>query len=263
MLTALALAAAALAAGCGGAGDGAANTAPPGAAPGDQGYEPAPEVLAAMIGPAGRITLAGEAPGGAVVRVASPAGLAQFATADSRGAWRMIVPASAVPQLFGLSMSDRGRVTEAQGYLFVAPDGVVARLRAGGGSEVLGARSPGLVALALDYDNRRAAALSGLGTSGEAESLRVDGVERGQTTTDAAGRFVLPLNEPLGPGPHDFDLAGARREVRFSSSIDAPAPLGGAPFASRPIAQGWRIDWTTPGGGEQTTLVLDALAPAP
>jgi hypothetical protein len=211
------------------------------------------------MGPAGRVGLEGVAPAGAVVRLASPTGAAEFATADAHGAWRLTIPAASEPRLLGLSMSDKGRVVEAQGYLFVAPDGVVARLRAGGGSEVLGARRPGLVALALDYDIRRAATLSGLGASGEAESLRVDGVERGQATVDAAGRFVLPLNEPLSPGAHDFDLAGARTEVRFTASIDAPARLGSAPFASRSIVQGWRIDWMTPGGGEQATLVLDAL----
>lgn len=262
-LTALSLSMAVVAAGCGPAGGEAGNTAGQSAPQGEQGYRPAPEVAGAVMGPEGRIEVEGTAPAAAVVRLASPAGAALFATADRLGAWRLIIPASGQPRLFGLSMSDKGRVAEAQGYLFVAPDGVLARLRAGGGSEALGARSAGLVALALDYDNRRAATLSGVGGSAEAESLRVDGVERGQATADAAGRFVLPLNEPLSPGQHDFDLAGAKREVRFSASIDAPADLAQAPFASSQIPAGWRVDWITPGGGEQTTLVLDALAPAP
>jgi hypothetical protein len=258
----LALLAAAALAACGPDAHDAANTPANAAAPGEQGFQPAPELTAAAPEPAGGVDLVGKAPAGAVVRVASPTGAALFATADDKGEWRIALPAAAQPRLLGLSMSAGGRVVEAMGYLFVAPDGVVARLRAGGGSEVLAARAPGMVALALDYDTRKAATLSGAADAGEAEILRVDGVERGEATADNAGRFVLLLNEPLTAGSHDFDLAGAKTEVRFTASIGAAAQLANAPFVAGPVAQGWRIDWITPGGGEQTTLVLDALAPA-
>jgi hypothetical protein len=256
------LAAVAAAGGCAPADNDPVNGAAPGAALEEQGYQPAPELTGAAPGGGGRVMLAGEAGPGAVVRLATPAGEAVFATADAHGAWRVAIPASAAPRLFGLSMSDNGRVVQAMGYLFVTPDGVVARLLAGGGSEVLAARGPGLVALALDHDTQ-AATLSGVAGAGEAESLRVDGVERGQATTDAAGRFVLSvIGKPLSVGSHDFDLAGTRSEVRFSAGIDTPRPLASAPFAVSQLPQGWRVDWLTPGGGEQTTLVFDALAPA-
>jgi hypothetical protein len=257
-----ALAAIAAAAGCSPADNDAANGAAPGAALEEQGYQLAPELTGvAPVGPDGRIMLSGQAGPAAVVRLATPAGEAVFATADRRGAWRVAVPGAAAPRLFSLSMSDNGRIVQAMGYLFVTPDGVVARLRAGGGSEVLAAK-PGMAALALDYDSRQAATMSGVAAAGEAESLRVDGVERGQATTDASGRFVLPVSEPLSAGSHDFDLAGAKSEVRFSAAIDTPRPLASQPFAVSQLPQGWRVDWLTPGGGEQTTLVFDALAPA-
>ena len=163
---------------------------------------------------------------------------------------------SGEPRLFSLSTTDTGRVIQAKGYLFVAPDGFGARLRAGGGSEVLSVAPGGLAVLALDSDNQRAATLSGRAASGETVSLRVDGVERGQATADAGARFVLPLNQPLTPGDHAFDLEGQSGEIRFTSRIDAPAPLGGAPFKAARGDEGWRIDWLTPGGGEQTTLVF-------
>jgi len=64
---------------------------------------------------------------------------------------------------------------------------------------------------------------------------------------------VLPL-QPLTAGPHQFDLMGATQQVHFTATVDAPAPLAQAPYAAARQGQGWRIDWRTPGGGEQTTL---------
>ena len=83
----------------------------------------------------------------------------------------------------------------------------------------------------------------------------MDGVGRGETSADAQGRFVLPLNE-LTAGAHDFDLAAERGEIHFSTTIDAPASLASAPFRAARQGPGWRVDWLTPGGGEQTTLVF-------
>ena len=89
----------------------------------------------------------------------------------------------------------------------------------------------------------------------ETVTVRVDGVERGEAAADATGRFVLPL-QPLTAGAHQFDVMGATQEVQFSATIDAPAARAQAPFAAARQGQGWRIDWRTPGGGEQTTLIL-------
>jgi hypothetical protein len=194
--------------------------------------------------------------------VATPDGAAQFASADAQGLWRMSIAPAAAPRLFGLSMSDGGRVVQAMGYLFVAPGGAVARLRSGGGAESLAPGAHGLVPLALDYDNRRAATLSGLAAAGEPLSLRVDGVERAQTITAKDGRFTLSLSQPLTPGSHDFDLAGASADARFQVVIDTPTPLAHPPFAASRLAHAWRIDWITPGGGEQTTLILDPVGAA-
>jgi hypothetical protein len=257
-----ALAGAAALAAC--SGDGAAdiNASNDAAQAGDQGFQLAPDLTGAVRAADGKITLSGRAAPGAAVRLESPTGDAQFATADSRGAWGMVVSASSGARLFALSMSDAGRVSPATGYLFVMPDGAVARLDAGGGSAMLTPDTATRVSLTLDYDNRAAATLSGAASAGEPESLRVDGIERGQATPDAGGRFVLALNEPLTAGSHDFELTGGGRAgVRFSAAISAPAQLQGS-FAAAPIAGGWRVDWVTPGGGEQTTLVFEGLTPA-
>jgi hypothetical protein len=222
-------------------------------------YQAAPELLGAGVGQGGVIELTGSAMPRVAVRLATPGGGAQFATADALGRWRMTLAPSAAPRLFGLSMSSGGPVVQAMGYLFVAPDGAVARLRAGGGTEGL-AKPHGLTALALDYDNRRAAALSGLAAPGDTVSLRVDGVERGQAAADRSGRFTLALNEPLELGAHGFDLTSASGEAQFGVTIGAPVALTHGPFAASREGRAWRIDWLTPGGGEQTTLVLETGA---
>jgi hypothetical protein len=225
-------------------------------------YRPAPELLGGGVLGDRRVQLFGSATPGAVVRLRSPDGAQQFATADVRGVWRFTLAASPQPRLLGLSMSDKGQIVQAVSFLFLSPDGVVARLKAGGGTQAAAPGKPGLAALALDYDNQRAATLSGASGPHETVTVRVDGVERGQATADSTGRFVLPL--PLLPaGAHEFDLMGATQEVHFSASIDAPAALSQAQYAATRAGQGWRVDWRTPGGGGQTTLILGPSAPGP
>jgi hypothetical protein len=218
-------------------------------------YRPAPELLGGGSTADGRLQLTGSAIPGAVVRLYSPGGAQQFATADDHGRWTFTLAPSIEPRLLSLSMSDNGRVLQAMEYLFVAPDGVVARLRAGGGTQAPARGQPGLAALALDYDNQRAATLSGVAGPRETVTVRVDGVERSQGSADSAGRFVLAL-QPLAAGPHAFELMGAAQQIHFSAAVDAPAPLGKATYAAQKAGQAWRIDWVTPGGGEQTTLIL-------
>jgi hypothetical protein len=191
-----------------------------------------------------------------MVRLASPEGAARFARADPDGAWRIVLPPSGAGRLFSLSMSDGGQVVQAIGYLFVTPDGMAVRLRAGGGSEAILTRGRGTWVLTLDYDNQRAVTIAGRASPGATFSLRVDGVERSQATADPQMRFILPLSQPLPAGDHEFDLAGDNTELRFSAPVGALAPLGAAPFLAARQGDGWRVDWLTPGGGEQATLVL-------
>lgn len=243
--------------GCGQPANNAAGAGDSAGAASEAKYQAAPELTGASIARDGGVELVGRASPGAAVRLTSPGAPAQFATADSSGLWRLTVAGAAEPRLFGLSMSAGGQVVQAMGYLFVAP-GQIARLRVGGGTQVLGAGDRGVAALALDYDSQRAVTVSGLAAPGETVSLRADGIERGQASADRSGRFTLSLTgQPLTAGPHDFELLSPSGDVRFSANIGAPAPLSGTPFAARREGAAWRIDWITPGGGEQTTLILD------
>jgi hypothetical protein len=241
----------------------AAATAQDAASAAERGYVAPPELLHVLLRPGDRLELDGSAQPGARVTLATPTGPAGSTVADASGTWRLIASTGAQARLLGLSMSNNDRVVQAKGYLFVAPDGLAARLRAGGGSEAFNGQPGALAVTAMDYDRQFAATLSGRAASGETVRLRVDGVERGQVNADPHGRFVLPLNEPLGAGVHDFELAGGRGEVPFQASIEAPASLSGAPFRAARVGAGWRIEWLTPGGGEQTTVVFAAARAQP
>jgi hypothetical protein len=226
----------------------------PGHAQSRPDYRPAPELTGAQREKDGAVILYGLASPGAAVQLASRLGGAEFATADPKGVWRVRLAPSASPRLFGLSMADRGDVVHAVDFLFLGPDGTVARLKSGGGSQAL---APAAASPTLDYDNKWAATLSGAAPPGETITLRVDGVERGQATADSGGRYTVPLAQPLSAGAHDFDLEGPKGEARFSAMLDPPGPLTDSAFAAVRRPDGWRVDWITPGGGEQTTLVLD------
>ncbi len=246
---------------CGGAPAGHGPTAP--AKSGEEGYRAPPALSAVAAAPHGGLELSGAAGPGDAVRLATPAGGAEFATADAKGAWRMTLPQGATPGLFGLSMSDAGRVVQASDFLFLTPEGGAVRLRPGGGSETLNVAAGRLTATAIDIDAKLAATLSGGAAAGDEVGVWVDGVERGRATADNAGRFVIALNQPLTAGAHQFELAGASGRVRFATDVSPPTPLGAARFRAAPLPVGWRVDWVTPGGGEQTTMLLRDQPPAP
>jgi hypothetical protein len=252
--TLLGMAALGLLTGCGQRDSAAVNTVA--AAPGPtEDYHQTPELLGGSKTANGGMQLFGSASPGAAVRLASPSGAQAFGTADPGGVWRLTLAPSSEPRLLGLSMSDKGQVVQAVGYLFVAPDGAVARLRTGGGTQATAPATPGLAALALDYDNQRAATLSGVGAPHETVFVRVDGVERSQVRADAGGRFVAPL-QPLTAGSHEFVVMGATQQIHFTATVDTPQTPASAPYAAKREGEGWRIDWRTPGGGGQTTLIL-------
>jgi hypothetical protein len=253
-LAGLALAALGLMYGCGEKDSAAVNAATAAPQP-TEDYRLPPELLGGAKSANGALQLYGAASPGAAVRLASPSGAQQFATADAGGVWRLTLLPSSEPRLLGLSMSDKGQVVQAVGYLFIAPDGAVARLRTGGGTQASTPTAPGLAALALDYDNQRAATLSGVSGPHETVIVRVDGVERSQARADAGGRFVAAL-QPLTAGAHQFDVMGATQQIHFAATVDTPQTPASAPYTAKREGQGWRIDWRTPGGGGQTTLIL-------
>lgn len=206
----------------------------------------------------GRVVLRGRARPGDAVRLATSAGEVLNTRADQGGVWTVIAPSSAKVRLFGLSMTGAGRAVQAQGYIAITPGGEAVQLRAGAGALVLGGPATRLRILAVDFDRQGGAVVSGVGDPGVEVEVGVDGLGRGHARINARHRFEIALNEPLSPGEHELSLSAVGRPVQSRETITASTgePPAGQAFAATPDPGGWRIDWLTPGGGIQTTLLI-------
>lgn len=221
----------------------------------DNGYAASPTVLAAAREGVG-VKLSGAAAPGAKVRLATPAGAAESASADARGRWSLVLPPSQETRIFGLSAVSGGRPVQAQGYVVVTPDGRAAQLRSGAGALRLDPRPQSGIG-AIDFDQAGAAVVSGHGAPQSPVALWLDGRQVAEGRTDAAGHYALTLSQALKPGAHGLQAAGPGFLNRAQVTVTRPAPLVSGPMRSQLTKAGVRIDWLTPGGGLQSTILLD------
>ncbi|HEY3694977.1 hypothetical protein [Phenylobacterium sp.] len=229
--------------------------APKGETSADAGYIPAPSLDAAESS-AGGVRLQGTAQPRARVRLAPPSGEALFAPADGRGRWRIVLPVAPGAWIFGLSMAADGRQVQAQGYVLVTASGRAAVLRAGAGAIVLGPPAPPRLT-AVDFDRQGGAVVSGLAGPQAAVSVRVDGRPGAVGRADAGGRFSLALPQPLTPGSHQVEIVGDAFTDTVAVDATPATALSGGPFRATAAAGGLRADWMTPGGGVQSTWILN------
>lgn len=239
---------------------------PAAAARGDPDFLAPPSVTRAERDGAGGVLLAGRTAPGAQVALRSPQGETGQATADADGAWTVVLPGADAPRAFALSAAENGRTVRAEGAVLVspAPDAPAVLMRGGAPAWPVSAPGAGLRWVSADMDAGGGAAASGFAPPGVAVRLTIDGVASGAGQADAAGRFgVLWLGAPVADGPHAVSLSTPSQSRSLTLRFGAGAPLEGAPARMSREAQGWRVDWAPPGGGGQTTLVLDApTAPA-
>lgn len=219
------------------------------------GYVKPPSVLAARAGRGGT-ALAGVAAPGARVLLVAPDGGQKEARADDKGAWMIVAPPATTLRLYGLAMMVGERSVQAEGFLALTPDGRLAQLRPGAGALVLSAPSRRPRILALDFDRDGAAMVSGVGTINAEVGLRLDRAAAGGSMIDRQGRFSFALSRPVSEAGHDLEISGEGGEDTISVTTSRPADLGGLYRASR-LTGAWRIDWRTPGGGVQSTLLFD------
>jgi hypothetical protein len=231
----------------------------PSAAPAADYVRP-PQITGATRAADMGVVLSGQAGPEVSLRLVSPDGGAYGATADDRGRWTLTVPPGQDVRLFGLSEEIGGRVVQAEGYIAVLPPPgrPAVLLRAGGGASALGAPSA-LQLAAVDFDPAGAVVLSGQAQPGVALRAMVDGVAGGDSHAGQKGHYTLALSNALKPGSHHLQVeaAGQRTEATIAVS-PPPAQHQGLPYRGARVDGGWRIDWLTPGGGPQATLVLDA-----
>ena len=219
-------------------------------------YLAPPRVEAVRFGPGG-IVLTGVARAGGKVRLATPAGQAMFAPADAHGRWTLALPPAEQPRIFGLSVATGGRQAQAEGYVLLTPAGQAALLRAGAGAWRIDrpARS-GLTA--VDFDKGGGLVVSAAAPPGATVILRLDGHEAGLGRADANGRYEASFGPPtpIHPGPHQVQVSGDGFSDQAVVPISPAAPLADGPLRSQLTPAGLRVDWMTPGGGVQSTLLI-------
>jgi hypothetical protein len=86
----------------------------------------------------------------------------------------------------------------------------------------------------------------------------IDGAAAGEARINDHGRFSISLATPLRPGAHEARVEAGDQSASVKFTVEPPRPISGLPYRGERTPQGWRVDWLTPGGGEQTTLIFDA-----
>lgn len=224
----------------------------------DPGYHAAPEVSGVTRATDGGVSLSGRALPSSPVRMVSPAGAPIETRADGSGAWSAPLGPVSEPTLYRLTEEAGGQTVEAEGLIAVLPGApTVAVLRAGSGAEVVRAAGAGpLKILAVDYDVSGATVVSGTARASATVRVLVDGQPASEGAAGPDGRFSLTLPKPLSPGPHRLQALTPQAMAEADVSLTPPIPPKGAPYLAQAQPSGWRVDWTTPGGGAQTTLLL-------
>lgn len=225
----------------------------------DPGYRAAPRISRATKAADGAVTLVGRALPSSQVRMVSLTGVdAGPIHADGSGVWTAQIGPVSEPALYSLTEAAGGQTVEAEGLVAVLPGApTIALLRAGFGAEVVqDADKAPLKILAVDYDMAGAAVVSGQARASSPVRVLVDDQPPVEGAAGPDGRFSLILPKPLAAGRHRLQVqtpqAGAEAEV----AVTPPAPPKDAPYQAHPETFGWRVDWTTPAGGAQATLLL-------
>jgi hypothetical protein len=219
-------------------------------------YLSPPQVDTVRAGPGG-VTLAGTAPVGGKVRLATPAGQATFSPVDARGRWAAALPPATEARIFGLSASVGARQTQAEGYLLVTPSGQAAMLRAGASAlRIDAALRPGL--RTIDFDRGGGLEIAAQVGPGATVILRLDGGQVAEGRADANGRYEVSLGSPIPirPGRRQIEVRGDGFSDQVTAGISPAPPLAQGPLRSQLTPAGLRVDWMTPGGGAQSTLLV-------
>jgi hypothetical protein len=228
----------------------------------DFGYLQAPVLTSARVS-GGTVVLSGRAADGARVRLSSPYGQALGTTASDTGNWSIEVSAALNPaeplQMFGLSQDRDGRLVQAEGYIAVLPDTLMPAvlLRAGTGARLIGPREAGLGSVVIaDFDDVGGLAVSGQAGAGQEIKASLDGVWIAQGRADRDGHFSLALSGATRPGAHKVSLQIGGRTLILPLDIQPARLAAGRLYKSTQIQGGWRIDWTTPSGGVQSSVIM-------
>jgi len=189
----------------------------------------------------------GRAEPGARVVLRSDSGPAYAAAADDQGRFeiRMAPPAGDL-LLRPETQTGQDAAPAPERLLIVAGGrGPVGVLRAGGATRRLD-RAPALGA--VDSDGRMRLASGRTAPGGAPIDLQA-GDETGRVTPDESGRWSLVLAPSAGPD----DIRVGGRTFTWPGEV-----AGDAAFRVDRAGAGWRVVWSEPAGGRQTTWLPDA-----
>ena len=221
----------------------------------ESAYHPPPSVMRAAFGHENSVTVEGRAQPLTSVRLRSPEGRSATAQADRNGVWRVTLPATPGARFLSVSTIDGGRAVQSEGYLVLTPE-TAAVLRSGAGAWPLSGAPSRARLVALDYDRKGGAVVTALGAPGGILALSIDGARRAAGRAGADGRLVIALEEPLTPGVHQLQLTGGVAKDDRAAEVSPAGLLPAVPLRATREAADWRIDWMTPAGGVQTTLLF-------
>ncbi|MGH6910476.1 MAG: hypothetical protein ACREEG_09840, partial [Phenylobacterium sp.] len=185
---------------------------------------------------------------------------AVLADVDDKGRWSLGLGAIPEPRIYGLSATVAGRSAQAEGYLMVTPQGQAALLRAGAGARRIdGLAKPGL--RAIDFDRGGGLEVSAAAPAGSNVLLHFDGRLIAQGRADATGHYDASVPGPgstsvIRPGSHQVQASGDGFSDAVVFQVSPPAPLAQGPLRSQLTQAGLRVDWMTPGGGVQSTILV-------
>ena len=225
----------------------------------DPGYRAAPQVSGVAKAADGAVTLNGRALPSSQVQMLSLKGVDTGPIqADGSGAWTAQLGPVSEPALYSLTEKAGGQTVEAEGLIAVLPGApTVALLRAGFGAVVVqDSRKAPLKILAVDYDMAGATVVSGSAPASSPVRVLVDDQPPAEGAAGPDGRFSLTLPKPLPAGRHRLQAQTPKALAGVEVALTAPALPRSGPYQAQAQSSGWRIDWITPGGGAQTTLLL-------
>jgi hypothetical protein len=225
----------------------------------------APVVLSAIRSSDGIVQLSGRTQGDAIVRLSSPEGQSWGVTAGPDGIWSFSLPALSQPRMLALTSEKGEHSAHAEGAVILLPaPGVPAVIaRSGFGVNALGATTGRPVIEALDYDLGGGAFVSGLARPGAAVRMSIDEQLAGEAKADLKGRFSVPaVRIPMGAGLHRLRVETADGAAEQAAPVEHAPPLEARIYRATRVEAGWRLDWRTPGGGQQSTLVFDSAQAA-
>jgi hypothetical protein len=220
-----------------------------------QGYAAAPVITAVAQSGPGNLVITGQAQPDGRVRVLYGQQRAIGVTADANGRFSAELPASPEGSVFDLSTEDNGRLIHAEGRLFVPPGqpGKAVLLRPGSAS--LPITPQGLGIAVVDYDSAGALGITGRAGPKAALDVWVDGEIRAQPNSRDDGVFTAMTQiAPPDEAARTVSIAADAASTSWKRNIAVTKPVGGDRVT--PIPEGWRVDWTLPAGGTQTTLVF-------